>query len=233
VPARFLAAGMDTKSQDLPAWLIGARIYRNEPLLVSTMLHNPTAQSHAGVRVRLVLPYTRTRPLLEVGGFYMDVKFPVGPKQFDLPPGRSAWTWEGSPAIPATLIGVTGHLHRYAEWLELRDVTTGKRIWRARPNRDHTGRMTTMPVHFLRLGFGYRLEPAHRYRITAVYDNTSGRAIPEGGMAKFAGVVIPAAGAPWPRVDATDPLYQKDVSWMLSEPCAPAVHPAEYALHMH
>jgi hypothetical protein len=230
LPARFLGAGIDTQSERLPAWLIGAPIYRNEPLLVSTMLHNPTHTSYAGVRVRLVLSYTRSRPLVEVGSFYMDVRFPDAAKEFDLPPGHSEWTWEGSPAIPVTLIGLTGHLHRYAQWIEVRDVTVGKPIWRARPGRSRVDQSGAMPVHFIRFGFGYRLDPTHRYRITAVYDNPTGHAIPDGGMAKLGGIVIPAPSATWPRVDADDPLYTQDMQWKLQQPCSAV---PEYVLHTH
>ncbi len=50
------------------------------------MLHNPTDTGYSRVRVRLFLPYTHFRPLREVAGFRLDVMFPTGPMEFDLPP---------------------------------------------------------------------------------------------------------------------------------------------------
>jgi len=203
VAQRFVALGAESEAQNLPAWLAGVRLRRGEPLLVSTMLHNPTATRYSGVRVRLVLRYTETRPLREVAGFRVDVMFPTGPMEFDLPPGRTVRSWDGSPAVPARILGLSGHLHRYAEWMELRDLTARRVIWRARPRTDASGEVTSMPVSFPRLGLGRVVYATHRYRITASYFNPTGHTIPEGGMAKVGGIFTPVA--PLPEVAVGDP----------------------------
>lgn len=233
VAQRFVALGAETKPENLPGWLAGVPIHRGEPLLVSTMLHNPTSTAYTGVRVRLVLPYTRSRPRLEVSGFRLDVMFPTGPMEFDLPPGRTVRSWEGSPSVPARLLGITGHLHKYAEWLALEDLTAGEVIWRARPRTDARGELTGMPVSFPRLGLGQPVYPAHRYRITASYFNRTDRTIPEGGMAKVGGIFAPSD--PLPPVDVRAALYQADLRYLLglrcgAEPMMPMlahVHPGE------
>jgi hypothetical protein len=217
VAQRFVAMGAETKAVHLPGWLAGIPIHRGEPLLVSTMLHNPTATSYSGVRVRLVLAYTRSRPRVPVAGFRLDVMFPTGPMEFDLPPGRTVRSWEGSPSVPARVLGITGHLHKYAEWLALEDLTTGKVMWRARPRTDARGEPTGMPVSFPRLGLGRRVYPTHRYRITASYWNPTTDTIPEGGMAKVAGIFAP--GKPLPPVDVGATLYQTDLRYLLGLRC--------------
>jgi hypothetical protein len=231
VAQRFVALGSETGSQNLPGWLAGVRIYRGEPLLVSTMLHNPTATAYTGVRVRLVLAYTRTRPLYEVAGFRLDVMLPTGPMEYDLPPGRSVRSWEGSPQVPARILGLTGHLHRYAEWIELRDVTTNKVLWRARPRVDAAGELTGMPVSFPRLGLGRTIYPSHRYRVTASYWNPTGTLIRDGAMAKLAGVFTPLR--PLALVDVRDSLYQADLRYLLGLGCGTGAMPEVLAHASH
>src|SRR5438445_303465 len=54
--------------------------------------------------------------------------------------------------------------------------------------------------------------PAHRYRLTAVYENPTGRHIRDGGMGAVAGLFVPDHGAVWPAVDTRDSLYQQDLA---------------------
>lgn len=230
VAQRFVALGSETAPENLPAWLAGVPIHRGEPLLVSTMLHNPTTTTYRGVRVRLILGYTRRRPLHDVAGFRIDVMFPTGPMEYDLRPGRTVRSWDGSPQVPARLLALTGHLHRYAEWIELRDVTTGKLMWRARPRVNQAGDVTGMPVAFLRLGLGEVIYPTHRYRVTASYWNPTGRLIPDGAMAKLAGIFAPVR--PLAPVDVADPMYQADLRYLLGLGCARGGVP-EMLAHAH
>jgi hypothetical protein len=217
VAQRFVALGAETKSEILPAWLAGVPLRRGEPLLVSTMLHNNSDTSYTGVHVRLVLPYAPSRPLFEVAGFRLDVMFPTGPMEFDLPPGRTVRSWDGSPTVPARILGLSGHLHRYAEWIELRDLTAGRVLWRARPRTSRHGDITSMPVSFPRLGLGLKVYPTHRYRITASYLNPTDRTIREGGMAKVGGIFTPTA--PLPVLVPQNALYQEDLRYLLSLRC--------------
>ncbi len=219
VTQRFLGVGIETRALRLPAWLAGMALRRGEPLLVNTMFYNPTDTDYRGVRVRLVLAYARTRPLFEVSPFNVDVMFPIGSKDFDLPPGRTVRVWEGSPAAPVRILVLGGHLHRYAQWAELVDLTAGDTIWRMHPETDRSGSVTRIPMHLPRLGFGWVIDPGHRYRITAVYDNPTGRTIAHGGMAKIGGLVVPADGTHWPRVNPQDSLYRQDLRRLLRFQC--------------
>lgn len=219
VTQRFVGIGIETRALRFPSWLAGAALRQGEPLLVNTMFHNPTDLAYHGVRVRLVLAYSDTRPWLEVAPFNVDVMFPIGAKDFDLPPGRTVRAWEGSPAVPVRLLVLGGHLHRYARWAELVDLTTSATIWRMRPDTNAGGAVTHIPMHLVRFGLGVVIDPAHRYRLTAMYDNPTGRTIPHGGMAKIGGLVVPARGARWPGVDAQDSLYRQDMRRLLRFQC--------------
>jgi len=228
IARRVLAAGGETGAVRMPRWLLGAPFVKGDRLVANAMLHNPTMQSYSGVRTRLILTYTDVGhwyPLVRAYPWQFDVAFPVGDKSFDLPPGQSEKFYEGSPAVPGKIVGIGGHVHDHAVALELRDLTTGKVIWRATPITDSTGHVVGMPQKKLIgwRGVGVRIRPEHRYRVTVVYNNPTGGTLPEGGMGVVAGLFRLSSDAKWPTADAGDSLYVRDLRHALRLAAAPAV----------
>lgn len=211
---RVAAAGQETAPVQLPR-LLGYPVAAGERLLLKAMVHNPTGVDYEGVRVRVRMPYTqgdaKLAPL-HVFPFYLDVMPPAGVHSYDLPPGRSAMSWEGRPAVSARILALGGHLHKYAEVLRLEDVTAGRVVWETTPHVDEDGNVVGMPQDYLFKRLGIPLDPAHTYRLTAVYDNPTGDTIPEGGMGAVGGIVLVGRNAPWPGVDPADPEYALDVA---------------------
>ena len=105
-------------------------------------------------------------------------------------------------------------MHDYGVSLELKDVTTGTVLWRGAPVTDAAGRVLSFPLarfyNWRRIGV--HVVPAHRYRLTAVYENRTGRYIRDGGMGAVAGLFVPDRGEEWPPVDTRDTLYQRDLA---------------------
>jgi len=216
ISRRVLAAGSETGAISMPRWIFGLPFVAGERLVASVMLHNPTMDSYTGVRTRLILTYTETGhfwPLWRASPWQLDVMFPVGKKSFDLPPGRFAKSYEGSPAIPGKILGIGGHVHDLALALTLTDATTGDTIWNAKPIVDGAAKVVGMPQKkFFRLtGVGVKIVPEHRYRVTVTYNNPTGAAIRDGGMGVVAGLFEPASGVRWPAADQTDTLYIRDL----------------------
>lgn len=221
ISLHMLAASRETPSVSVPGLVFGMPLSRGQRFLASAMLHNPTGVAYRGVQVRLVMtwsPVGRPWPLFRVYPWVMDVQFPLGrqpggSKAFDLPPGRTVRSWESSPAVPGTILGMGGHLHDYGVGLELKDVTTGEVLGRAEPVRDSTGRVSSLPlVRFYRwYRLGRHVTPAHRYRVTVTYDNPTGHVIQDGGMGALAGLFVPDRGARWPGVDVRDTVYLQDL----------------------
>ena len=216
ISRRMIAAGHETGAMRIPWLLFGFPVTRGERVLASAMLDNPTDSSYHQARVRLVLSYTpagRPWPLFRAEPFQMDVAFPVGDKSFDLSPGRSSRAYEGNPAVPGVIVGIGGHVHRYARRLEFADATTGQIIYQATPRTDSTGEIVGVPIARLyrwsRLGV--QIVPTHRYRVTVYYDNPTGQLIPDGGMGVVGGLFIPDRGSAWPATDPADSLYQRDL----------------------
>ncbi len=215
ISRRLLAAGHETGQIRLPWLLFGLPLERGEHVVASAMVENLTPSAYQGARVRLVMnfvPRGRPWPLFPASPWQMDVAFPVGDKSFLLPPGRSARSYEGSPAVPGKIVGLGGHMHDYGRLIEFTDVTTGEVIYHTAPVADSAGRIESVPISLLYgwTRLGVRIVPAHRYRVTVAYDNPTGRAIPDGGMGVVGGLFVPDGGMPWPAADRSDSLYQQD-----------------------
>jgi hypothetical protein len=209
---RVGAAGSETDDVRIPR-LLGYPVEAGDSLLVLAEFHNPTAVAYEGVRLRVRMPHTAVGdwpPPRRVYPFYVDVTPPAAPHGFDLPPGRSEQSWEGRPAVSGRILGMGGHLHTYAVELRLEDVTTGEVIWRSEPERDEAGQVVGMPQSRLWWRMGLPVRADQTDRLTAVYDNPTGRSIAEGGMGALGGIMVPADDAVWPTVDPADQVFMED-----------------------
>src|SRR3989442_14997978 len=218
----LFAASRETPAITVPRLLFGLPLVRGQRLIAGAMLANTSDVAYHRVHVRLVLRYVpggRPWPLYRTYPWAIDVQYPLGrpptgSKAFDLPPGRTERFWEGSPAIPGTILGLGGHMHDYGVSLELKDLTTGTVLWRGAPVTDAAGRVLAFPLarFYSWRRLGVRVVPTHRYRLPAVYQNRTGRSIRDGGMGAAAGLFVPDRGAEWPAVDTQDTLYQRDLA---------------------
>jgi hypothetical protein len=237
ISRRILASGRETGEIRFPKLLFGARVRAGERILANAMLHNPTMQDYHGVRVRLVLSYVpegRPWPLFGVIPWQLDVAFPVGDKTFDLPPGRSERSYEGSPAVPGKIVVIGGHMHDYGKTIEFWDATTGELLWHGEPEPTRPGEPNAVPLgKMYRLTrIGLHITPDHRYRVRVLYDNPTGHVIPNGGMGVTGGLFMPDRNTTWPATDRSDSLYQKDLRHFLGPVDKVAVTVPMSQMHM-
>jgi hypothetical protein len=232
---RIGAAGPETAPVGLPR-IIGVPAHRGDTVLMTFMLYNPTLQSHAGVTLRVIVPFTPATSLIGAAAVYpFSVAIgPAGqPNLFDLPPGRSEHVWEGSPSVRGRLLGLSGHMHRYGTALRLEDRTTGTTLWTVKPEPGSGGEVVPVPRTHLLWPAGVPLRPDHVYRVTAVYDNPTGAVIPHGGMGVVGGIMTLGSGERWPAVDVRHPQYLADVRSILSPPIAHMAHGYEKSAMRH
>ncbi len=221
----ILAVSKETPPMVVPRLVFGLPISKGSRLIAWDMLHNPNATAYPGVRARLEFGCRPTGgifgslfPIFRGFPMTLDVLAAVGRrayslKSFDLPPGRSSKSIEGSPTIPGTIVGLGGHLHDYGVALDFMDATTGEVLWHVVPQRDSAGHVLNLPItlfyNWHRLGL--HITPGHRYRLTASYDNPTGHVIPAGGMGVIGGMFIPDHPDRWPVVDPTNDAYVQDM----------------------
>ncbi|MFQ5702434.1 MAG: hypothetical protein ACE5HT_00255 [Gemmatimonadales bacterium] len=220
ISQRMLAVGSETGAQSMPWFLLGYPVPDGTRMVVASMMHNPTGKSYTGAEVRVHLKYVkagRPWPLLSVYPFQMDVAFPAGDKSVDLPPGKSEFSYEASPAMEGRIMVIGSHLHPLAENIRFYDVTADKLVWEGWPVEDENGDLTGVTIGHLYRKLGVKIFPDHKYRVTVSYNNPGADTLYAGGMGVVAGVFMPAAAGIWPRANKDDELYALDRKHYLRE----------------
>ncbi len=227
IPRRVLSAGRETGRQEMPR-LLGYPIEAGTRLLIAPMFANPTETDYDEVYLRVRLLYSDGDDRLVRPGrvypFYLDAMGPVGPKHFEVPPGRSVVGWEGRPAIDGRILAIGGHLHNYGARLRLVDVTKDEVLYEVEPETDERGRVVKVPTARLWWKGGIRISKDHTYRIEVAYENPLDRPAPDMGMGVLGGIVLASPDAEWPPLDRHDPDYVADLRNTLEEPFRDSGH---------
>ena len=128
-------------------------------------------------------------------------------------PGKSEKAYEFTLPVGGRLLGVGGHLHDYGVGVRLEDAETGKVLTRVEATRDSAGKVRKVSRELFAVrGDGLKLEANHRYRVVGVYDNPTGETLVKGAMAHMSGLFTPDDMSKWPKIDETDPDYQRDLA---------------------
>lgn len=95
---------------------------------------------------------------------------------FNVPPGRHEYKSPIDRTNPIYMGGnihyIKLHLHPYGESVTLTDKTNGKTVWHGKTIKDKNKAALT-DADFYSSVEGIKIEPAHEYEITTVYNNTS------------------------------------------------------------
>ncbi|MBI4546194.1 MAG: hypothetical protein HY703_13430, partial [Gemmatimonadetes bacterium] len=127
-----------------------------------------------------------------------------------------AQSWEGRPAVNARILGMGGHLHDYGVALRLEDVTEKRVIWESTPILDKQGQVIGMPTRRFFWRLGIPIYADHVYRLTAIYENPTGRTIEKGAMGALGGIVMVPRAESWPAADAKHAEYALDLALLTS-----------------
>ncbi|HEX2451594.1 MAG TPA: hypothetical protein VHJ69_10645 [Gemmatimonadales bacterium] len=211
---RLWAAGPETASVRLPA-TVGVRLAAGTRLALLVAFDPAELPEGSRVRVRVSwLPMNMTPRPMDVLPMQLSVNFRPGRTvAYDLPAGPSRRSFEFVVPISGRVLGASGHLHDYGIAIRVEDVETGRTVIELRAERDSLGQIRGMPQQLYGVaGRGRPLRAGRRYRITADYDNTSGRAIPLGAMGEIAAIFAPDRAEEWPLLDLSDPDIAYDLA---------------------
>lgn len=187
----FGAGGELTKWREIPGY--GYRVQKGDRIRVETMVHNPTNVSYDGVFLEVQVSYAEGNSGQAPKNIYpawMDVQS-CGSSAYDLPVGTSQAVGTVPVRYDGVLLGVGGHMHDYAKEIVLRDDTRQETVATLDPQVDERGHLLSMPVVTFDKG-GYKLAGGDQLKITATYDNTTGKLLPEGAMGIVVGYFVPA-----------------------------------------
>jgi hypothetical protein len=171
----------------------GYRVQMGDKIRVETMIHNPTETSYENVYLEVSVPYKKADSGVNLKSVYpawMDVKS-CGNSGYDLPAGNSEKTGNVTVKYSGILLGVGGHMHDYGKQLVLTDITRKDTVATLDAKVDEHGDLISMPtVLFLDRG-GYRFSSSDVLKISATYDNTTGKLLPDGAMGIVVGYFLP------------------------------------------
>ncbi len=196
----FGAGGEMNQWPALPGY--GYEVKRGDRIRIATMFHNPTANAYPRAYLEVRVGYQSSaadesrKPapgpaaLSSVFPVWLDVQ-QCADSGYDLNPGPNVRSGELLFKQSGTLLGLGGHLHDYGRSVEVTSEKRNQTIALLNAQLDPAGHILAMPmVTFLANG-GYKISSGERFRITATYENTTGRAIPDGAMGIAVGYFLP------------------------------------------
>jgi len=191
----FGAGGELTDWAQIPGY--GYRVQKGDRIRVETMIHNPTATSYDKAFLQIEVAYlddASPAPVKNVYPAWMDVAS-CGNSGYDLPAGSSEKSGTVGVKYDGILLGVGGHMHDYAQQITLEDATKKKSLATLQAKTDEKGLLLSMPVVTFYSTGGEPLAAGDQLKITAKYDNRTGKLLRDGAMGIVVGYFVPADDA--------------------------------------
>lgn len=177
---------------------LGYRVQKGDRILVATMFHNDEAVSYPQTYLEIKIRYQPVESggpsLVAVRPVWFDV-MGCGESAYDLKPGRNVTTGDFKLATSGKLIGVGGHMHDYGQQIVLEDATRNQTIATLNSKLDPEGRLISIPIVIFAATGGLDLPKGDDIRVTAVYDNPTGKYLHDGAMGIAVGYLIPEDGS--------------------------------------
>ena len=175
----------------------GYRVQKGDKIRIETMMYNPTPTSYESVYLEVAIPFqeaggdANATPRKNVYPAWMDVTS-CGDSGYDLPAGKSEKTGTVTVKYDGVLLGVGGHLHDYGRQVVLQDVSRKETVATLDAQVDAQGRLETVPVKLFVQEGGYKFGAGDVLKISATYDNPTGKLLPDGAMGIAVGYFVPA-----------------------------------------
>jgi len=172
----------------------GYRVRKGDRIRVNTMFHNPTATSYPQVWLEVKMEYHPAGdapPVKSVYPTWFDVQR-CGDSGYDLAAGSNITTGDFALKHSGVLLGVGGHMHDFGTMLELRNESRGEAVATLRTTLSPQGQLQGVPIVTFAERGGYPLKAGEKIKVTAHYDNKSGKPLPDGAMGIVVGYFLPA-----------------------------------------
>src|SRR5947208_9558694 len=160
------------------------------------MMYNPTDTSYDKAYLEVVIPFQETpgdasaaAPRKNVYPAWMDVNS-CGNSGYDLPSGKSEKTGTVTVKYDGVLIGVGGHLHDYGKQIVLEDVSRKETVATLDAKADAQGHLESVPVKLFVQDGGYKFATGDVLKISATYDNPTGKLLRNGAMGIAVGYFV-------------------------------------------
>ena len=190
----FGAGSEMTDWAEVPGY--GYRVQPGEKIRIETMMYNPTATSYGNAYLEVVIPFeeisgdaSAAAPRKNVYPAWMDVTS-CGNSGYDLPAGKSEKTGTVTVKYDGVLLGVGGHLHDYGKQIVLQDVSRKETVATLDAKADAEGYLESVPVKLFVQEGGYKFATGDVLKISATYDNPTGKLLRDGAMGIAVGYFV-------------------------------------------
>jgi hypothetical protein len=193
----FGAGSEMTDWAEMPGY--GYRVEKGDKIRIETMMYNPTETSYDKTYLEVVISYqdasaTTTAPRKTVYPAWMDVTS-CGNSAYDLLAGKSEKSGTVTVKYDGLLLGVGGHLHDYGREVVLKDVTRKETVATLDAKVDEKGHLEAVPVKLFVQEGGYKFGAGDVLKVSALYDNPTGKMLHDGAMGIAVGYFAPADDA--------------------------------------
>src|SRR5260370_4783821 len=165
------------------------------------MVHNPTAISYDKAYLEVVIPFQEApgdasadTPRKNVYPAWMDVAS-CGNSGYNLPAGKSEKTGTVTVKYDGVLLGVGGHLHDYGKQIVLEDVSRKETVATLDAKADAQGLLESVPVKLFVQEGGYKFAKGDVLKISATYDNSTGKLLRDAAIGIAVGYFVAADDA--------------------------------------
>jgi len=191
----FGAGSEMTDWAEVPGY--GYRVQKGDKIRIETMMYNPTATSYDKAYLEVQIPFVDAsagsvgKMIQNVYPAWMDVAS-CGNSGYDLPAGKSEKTGTVTVKYDGVLLGVGGHLHDYGKQIVLQDVSRKETVATLDAQADAQGLLESVPVKLFVQEGGYKFATGDVLKISATYDNPTGKLLRDGAMGIAVGYFVAA-----------------------------------------
>jgi hypothetical protein len=190
----FGAGGELTNWAEIPGY--GYHVQKGDRIRIETMVHNPWETPYTNVYLEVKIPFAdgsdpaATAKVKSAYPAWMDVES-CRESGYDLKAGKSETTGNVKVKYDGVLLGVGGHLHDYGQRLVLQDTTRNETVATLDAKLSERGELLSIPVVTFFDNGGYKFVAGDELKITATYDNTTGKLLRDGAMGIVVGYFVP------------------------------------------
>src|SRR6266850_2472485 len=193
----FGAGSEMTDWAEVPGY--GYHVQKGDRIRIETMVYNPTPTSYDKVYLEVAIPFQEATgdanatppPRKNVYPAWMDVAS-CGNSGYDLPAGKSTKSGTVTVKYDGVLVGVGGHLHDYGRQVVLQNSSRNETVATLDATVDAEGRLGSVPVKLFLQEGGYKFAANDVLKISAAYDNPTGKLLSDGAMGIADGYFVPA-----------------------------------------
>jgi hypothetical protein len=190
----FGAGSEMTDWAEVPGY--GYHVQKDDKIRIETMVYNPTATSYDKVYLEVQIPFVDAnwpsvgKMVRNVYPAWMDVKS-CGDSSYDLPAGKSEKSGTVTVKYDGVLLGVGGHLHDYGREVVLQDLSRRETVATLDAEVGDQGQLVSMPTKLFLAEGGYKFGAGDVLKISATYENPTGKLLHDGAMGIAVGYFVP------------------------------------------